>query len=122
MTSHRLLRGLAGPSKEPMRLARRLMATVAPILLTVGCAGHGSYLSGEQTGLGKPPYQIGPVTVLLRSQPEVELICRLSAGGSAPMGRIHGCYVPADKMIVSTADPYVLIHEFKHYFDGTWHD
>ena len=104
-----------------MRLARRLMATVAPILLTVGCAGHGSYLSGEQTGLGTPPYQIGPVTVVLRSQPEVELICRLSAGGSAPVGRIHGCYVPADKMIVSTADPYVLMHEFKHYLDGDWH-
>ena len=94
------------------------MATVAPILLTVGCTGHGSYLSGEQTGLGKSPYQIGPVTVLLRSQPEVELI---SAGGSAPMGRIHGCYVPANNMIVSTADPYVLMHEFKHYFDGAWH-
>ena len=61
------------------------------------------------------------MTVLLRSQPEVELICRLSAGGSAPMARIHGCYVPADKMIVSTADPYVLMHEFKHYLDGDWH-
>jgi hypothetical protein len=24
-------------------------------------------------------------------------------------------------MIVSTADPYVLMHEFKHYFEGAWH-
>jgi hypothetical protein len=35
--------------------------------------------------------------------------------------RIHGCYVPGDRMIVSTPDPYVLMHEFKHYFEGPWH-
>ena len=22
----------------------------------------------------------------------------------------------------ATADPYVLMHEFKHYFGGAWHD
>jgi hypothetical protein len=45
---------------------------------------------------------------------------RLRRAPRAP-GRIHGCYVPADRMIVSTADPYVLLHEFKHYFEGSWH-
>ena len=51
----------------------------------------------------------------------MELICRLRSAESAPSGRIHGCYVPADKLIVTTADPYVLMHEFKHYFEGPWH-
>jgi hypothetical protein len=63
---------------------------------------------------------VGPVTVVIRPQAEVELICRLRSAHRAP-GRIHGCYVPADRMIVSTADPYVLLHEFKHYFEGSWH-
>jgi len=31
------------------------------------------------------------------------------------------CYVPADKMIVSVADHQVLLHEFKHHFEGTYH-
>ena len=35
-----------------------------------------------------------------------------------PGGHIHGCYVPAARMSVSTADPYVLMHELKHYFEG----
>ena len=61
------------------------------------------------------------VTVVIRPQPEVELICRLRSSDKGPSGRIHGCYVPADKMIVSTSDPYVLMHEFKHYFEGGWH-
>jgi hypothetical protein len=58
---------------------------------------------------------------LIRPQAEVELICRLRSSHGAPEGRIHGCYVPADRLIVSTADPYVLMHEFKHYFEGPWH-
>ena len=90
-------------------------------LLGTGCASPGASLNEGPTQLGKPPYQIGPVTVVIRSQPEVELICRLRSAESAPSGRIHGCYVPADKLIVTTADPYVLMHEFKHYFEGPWH-
>jgi hypothetical protein len=38
-----------------------------------------------------------------------------------PDGRVHGCHVPADRTIVSTAAPCVLMHEFKHYFEGAWH-
>jgi hypothetical protein len=97
------------------------MAGLALTLLASGCASHGAYLSDGATQLGKPPYQIGPVTVVIRPQPEVEFICRLRSPHLAPDGRIYGCYVPADKMLVSTADPYVLMHEFKHYFEGPWH-
>ncbi len=89
--------------------------------LASGCATHEAYLSEGQTQLGKPPYEVGPLTVVIRPQSEVELICRLRSPQASPAGRVHGCYVPADKMIVSTADPYVLMHEFKHYFEGPWH-
>ncbi len=100
---------------------RPLMAGLTLTLLAGGCAGHGAYLNEGPTQLGKSPYQVGPVTVVIRPQPEVELICRLRSSHKGPGGRIHGCYVPADKMIVSTSDPYVLMHEFKHYFEGGWH-
>ena len=97
-------------------------ALVGAALLT-GCAAQRPYLSAGDAGLGQNPYQIGPVTVVVRSQPEVEMICRLSAPSIAPANeRIQGCYVPKDKMIVSTPDPYVLLHEFKHHFEGGWHD
>jgi hypothetical protein len=71
-----------------------------PLSLTTGCATQSAYLNEGPTALGKPPYQVGPVTVV---------ICP------------HGCYVPADRLIVWTADPCVLMHEFKHSFEGPWH-
>ena len=104
--------------------AKRIRAAIAAVGLALaftGCASHGPYLSTDQTQLSGSPYQIGPVTVVIRPQPEVEMICRLRTPQSAPAGRIHGCYVPADRMIISTADPYVLMHEFKHHFEGAWH-
>jgi hypothetical protein len=101
-------------------LLLRLLVVVLAFILT-GCATHEAYLSAGQTQLGKPPYEVGPLTVVIRPQSEVELICRLRSPQASPAGRVHGCYVPADKMIVSTADPYVLLHEFKHYFEGPWH-
>ena len=101
--------------------ARALPLLLGLTALIGGCAGQGAFLNAGPTSLGKAPYQVGPVTVVIRSQPEVELICRLRSPQRAPDGRIHGCYVPADKLIVSTNDPYVLMHEFKHYFEGSWH-
>lgn len=100
---------------------RLVMAGIGLVLVSTGCSSHGPYLSTGQTQLGQSPHQIGPVTVVIRPQPEVEMICRLRSAQRAPGGRIHGCYVPADRMIISTADPYVLMHEFKHYFEGAWH-
>ena len=100
---------------------RSVMAGIGLVLVSTGCASHSPYLSTGQTQLGQSPHQIGPVTVVIRPQPEVEMICRLRSAQRAPGGRIHGCYVPADRMIISTADPYVLMHEFKHYFEGAWH-
>lgn len=68
-------------------------------------------------------YQVGPVRVLLRPQSEVEFMCRLQTQRQmTPAGRILGCYVPREQAIISTPDPYVLLHEFKHYFEGPFHD
>jgi hypothetical protein len=90
--------------------------------LLAGCAGQRPYLNAGEARVGQNPYQIGPVTVVVRSQPEVEMICRLRAPFIAPANvRIQGCYVANDRMIVSTPDPYVLLHEFKHHFEGDWH-
>lgn len=100
---------------------RAAIAGVGLALVSTGCASQGPYLSTGSTQLGSSPHQVGPVTVVIRPQPEVEMICRLRSPQAAPVGRIHGCYVPADRMIISTADPYVLMHEFKHHFEGAWH-
>lgn len=68
-------------------------------------------------------HQVGPLRVLLRPQPEVEFMCRLHAQQQAvPGGRILGCYVPQQQAIISTPDPHVLLHEFRHYFEGSFHD
>jgi len=110
-----------GPSPGSWRRCEGPRAALSLIAVTTGCAAQGAYLNEGPTALGKAPYQVGPVTVVIRPQAEVELICRLRSSPGAPGGRIHGCYVPADRLIVSTADPYVLMHEFKHYFEGPWH-
>lgn len=96
------------------------MAGIGLALLSTGCASQGPYLSMGQTQLSHSPHQISR-TVVIRPQAEVEMICRLRSPHTAPAGRIHGCYVPADRMIISTADPYLPMHEFKHYFEGAWH-
>jgi hypothetical protein len=62
------------------------------VTLLTGCAAQRPYLSAGNAGLGQNPYQIGPVTVVVRSQPEVAMICRLSAPS------------------------------LKHHFEGGWHD
>jgi Zn-finger nucleic acid-binding protein len=108
-----------------MNHGRRFLAAgvLAGAALLPGCAAHGPYLSAGAAHLGSDPYEIGPVTVVVRPQPQVELICRLRAPSVAPSNvRIQGCYVPKDRMIVSTPDPFVLLHEFKHHFEGGWHE
>ncbi len=113
--------GGTGVAPQGGMTTTRALLTGFLLILTPGCATKSAYLNEGPTALGKPPYQVGPVTVFIRPQAEVELICRLRSPRAAPEGRIPGCYVPVDRLIVSTADPYVLMHEFKHYFEGPWH-
>ena len=99
----------------------RLAAAFVLALALSGCATQGSYLNTGQALLDRDTYKVGPITVLIRPQPDVELICKLRGAKVPTTVRIYGCYVPADKMIVSTADHQVLLHEFKHHFEGTYH-
>lgn len=68
------------------------------------------------------PYRVGPLQVLIRPEPEVEFLCRLKAMAARTNARIRGCYLPEDRLIISSPDPDVLLHEFKHYFEGDWHN
>jgi hypothetical protein len=99
----------------------RLAAAFVLALALSGCATQGGYLSTGQALLDGDTYKVGPITVLIRPQLDVELICKLRGAKVSTTVRIYGCYVPADKMIVSTANHHVLLHEFKHHFEGTYH-
>jgi len=121
----------ASPSTQLKRSRQggmsRLVAAFMLALALSGCATQGGYLSTGHTHrdrqtLGGTAYEVGPITVLIRPQPEVEQICLLRGAKLSTTARIYGCYVPGAKLIVSTADPYVLLHEFKHHFEGAWHN
>jgi hypothetical protein len=99
----------------------RLAAAFVLALALSGCATQGGYLSTGQPPLDGDTYKVGPITVMIRLQPDVESICKLRGAKVSTTVRIYGCYVPADKMIVSTADHHVLLHEFKHHFEGAYH-
>jgi hypothetical protein len=99
----------------------RCRALLALALLVSGCAGRQDLGPASQPA-GRTSYRVGPLHVLIRPQQEVEMICRLRALGNIREGRVQGCYVPEDNMIVSTPDPYVLLHEFRHFFEGAFHD
>ncbi|MBI2527230.1 MAG: hypothetical protein HYV93_14755 [Candidatus Rokubacteria bacterium] len=82
-------------------------------------------LTPAAAGLKGDLYRIGPLRVLIRPQPEVDFLCRLRSTMGLerrPTGRIHGCYLPGENVVVSTPDPYALLHELKHHFEGHWHD
>ena len=68
------------------------------------------------------PYEIGPLKVFIRPQPEVEFLCRLRLPALRRDQRVLGCYLPDTQTIVSVNDIGTLLHEFKHFFDGGFHD
>lgn len=100
----------------------RLAGAFVLALALSGCATHGEYLSTGTAAREDDTYKVGPITVLIRPQPEVELLCKLRGGAKvSPTVRIRGCYMQADKTIVSIPDHSVLLHEFKHHFEGAYH-
>ena len=62
------------------------------------------------------------VSVWVRPQPEVEFLCLMRLGTVRRDQRVMGCYLEDSHTIVSVADPYVLLHEFKHHFEGKFHE
>lgn len=89
-------------------------------LVVSGCAGV-QYASSDQARLGPEPYRVGPVRVWLRPQEEVSFICRSAYPALVSNMVVRGCYIEKQNAIVSIPDPYVLLHEFKHHFEGRWH-
>lgn len=102
-------------------MPRKFFLLLATVLLITGCAEQ-THLSANQLGLGREPYRIGPLTVWIRPQPEVEMLCRLRSPGLAKDRRVNGCYLPNEQTIIAVEDPYVLLHELKHHLEGAWHD
>jgi hypothetical protein len=101
------------------------------VFVLAGCAASGGVTPGASfgeasTGLERPagpdPYQVGPVSVWLKPQPEVEFLCRLRGTAVRRDQRVLGCYLADSRTIISVPDPYVLLHEFRHHFEGKFHD
>ncbi|HET7876846.1 MAG TPA: hypothetical protein VFN71_15090 [Methylomirabilota bacterium] len=98
------------------------------LLLLSGCASSaGLYFKvGEAplaaAGLSAEIQRVGPLQVLLRPEPEVDMLCRLRAGERDVKGRILGCYVHGENLIISTPDAHVLLHELRHHFEGRFHN
>ena len=68
------------------------------------------------------PYEIGPLKVFIRPQPEVEFLCRLRLPALRHDQRVMGCYLPDTQTIISVNDAEAVIHEIKHFFEGRFHD
>jgi hypothetical protein len=102
----------------------KTVLALAVSLLLVGCA-ETSLLRADKHKVGSDPYRVGPVTVLIRSQQEVQSICGVHLKVARDQ-RILGCFMgtsgDTSATIVSIPDPYAILHEFKHYFEGAFHD
>ena len=99
-----------------------LLAGLMAVAL-VGCATERGAMPRTGDGpVDSAPYRVGPVTVLMRPQPEVEFFCRLRLKDVSNTQRVMGCYLPDSKTIISVPDAQVLLHEFKHHFEGRWHE
>ena len=101
------------------------------LLALAGCASTSALAQGAPHGqasttlerpMGPEPHKVGPVNVWLRPQPEVEFLCRLRLPAMRRDQRVMGCYLADSRTIISVADPYVIMHEFRHHFEGRFHD
>lgn len=103
-----------------------VLAVVLALMLS-GCAtGQGPGGRAEAAldpggAFSTEPYKVGPMTVWLRPQPEVEFLCRLRLANVGRNQRVMGCYLPDTHTIIAVADAQVLLHEFKHHFEGKFH-
>jgi len=67
-------------------------------------------------------HRVGPLTVFVLPQPEAEFLCRLRLPEVRRNRRVLGCYLPDSQTIITVPDPYILIHELRHHFEGRFHD
>lgn len=121
---------MVGGKRETNQTACRKSIRPVPLLaFAVAALALGACATSQPIGSQQPRavstdvYKVGPVRVMLRPQPEVEFMCRLQTERQTTRtGQILGCYIPREQAIISTPDPQVLLHEFKHYFEGPFHD
>ncbi len=102
----------------------KLAVALLLVNLVLGCASVPAKTEYNDTVniLGTEPYKIGPISVWIRPQEEVKFFCRLVVPNVVKHQKILGCYLPESKTIISIADPYVILHELKHYFEGKFHN
>lgn len=101
-------------------MARARVAVVAALALLTACASPGS-VGPRLVGFGEPPHPIGALHVWIRPQPEVEVLCRMAQPALPRTHRILGCYIEETHTIIAIEDPWVILHEMKHVFEGHWH-
>ena len=100
---------------------RRAALGLAAVLTLAACATPAG-MGPRVTRLGEAPYRVGTLSIWIRPQAEVEILCRM-AQRAVPADRdILGCYIDATRTIVSVDDAWVLMHELKHHFEGRWHE
>ena len=91
------------------------------VLLLAACATRAG-VGPQVVRLGAEPYGVGALTIWIRPQAEVEILCRMAQPGLPRDRHVLGCYMEASRTIVSIDDAWVLMHELKHFFEGRWHD
>lgn len=64
-------------------------------------------------------WSVGPYRVQIREQTEVHRLCR-EKGATFTEGLLYGCYVRAERLILTVNDASVLAHEFKHALEPDW--
>ena len=102
-------------------MIRRGRQALLALVLTAlfGCRGTTGF-PPPAAQLGPEPYRIGELRVWIRPPREVDILCRMVVD-APPQVEIRGCFIPATKTIISVDDPYIILHELKHYFEGAWH-
>lgn len=104
----------------------RALLVLASLMVIMGLTSCAMDQSRDTFLLGVgPEYRIGPIEVIIGTKTDVQRLCRWRP--SRPYEQIYGCYQKdrgglGRHRIVTVEDPYVVLHEFKHYFEGRWHE
>ena len=102
-------------------MTTRAWLALGAIVLLGACAPRAG-VGPRDVALGAEPYGVGALTIWIRPQTEVEILCRMAHPALPRDRHVLGCYLEETRTIVSIDDAWVLMHELKHFFEGRWHD
>lgn len=117
--------------RRARRAARATVVGLLALLFATGCgpAVHRApaelSLASTETRMpdGSTGYRVGDLTVVVADAETVDRECRFQGVALFhPSVQVRGCYLRATKRIYSLPDAFVLLHEFKHHFDGAFHE